>query len=176
MYTIYVPICEIEKGIHEYIYAYTCENLQASQEIIENSHSWVMGLGWDTHFLLCSLLFHLIFYFMSGFFFHTFLRNPGWYYSILPSPAFLPIFSLNKTCSPGKTDQDLFVCLFLLCIFCQWSLSPNCLLKKILKSLKEWPSNPTTGHIPWENHNSKRDMYHNVHCSTIYNNQDMEET
>ena len=32
-----------------------------------------------------------------------------------------------------------------------------------------WPSNSTPGHIPWENHNSKRDMYHNVHCSTIYN-------
>ena len=31
-----------------------------------------------------------------------------------------------------------------------------------------------TGHIPWENHNSKRDMYHNVHCGTIYNSQDME--
>ena len=39
-----------------------------------------------------------------------------------------------------------------------------------------WPSNPTTGHIPWENHNSKRDMYHNVHCSTIYNSQDIEAT
>ena len=39
-----------------------------------------------------------------------------------------------------------------------------------------WPSNPTTGHIPWENRNSKRTMYHNVHCSTIYNSQDMEAT
>ena len=39
-----------------------------------------------------------------------------------------------------------------------------------------WPSNPTSGHIPWENHNSERDMYHNVNCSTIYNNQDMEAT
>ena len=33
-----------------------------------------------------------------------------------------------------------------------------------------------SGHIPWENHNSKRVMYHNVHCSTIYNSQDMEAT
>ena len=39
-----------------------------------------------------------------------------------------------------------------------------------------WPSNPTTGHIPCENHNSKRVMFHNVHCSTIYNSQDMEAT
>ena len=39
-----------------------------------------------------------------------------------------------------------------------------------------WPSNPTTGHTPWENDNSKRYMYHNVHCSTIYSSQDMEAT
>ena len=32
-----------------------------------------------------------------------------------------------------------------------------------------WLSNFITGHIPWENHNSKRHMYPNVHCSTIYN-------
>ena len=36
-------------------------------------------------------------------------------------------------------------------------------------------SNPTTGHIPRENHNSKRHMHPNVHCSTIYNSQVMEE-
>ena len=28
---------------------------------------------------------------------------------------------------------------------------------------------PTPGHIPRENHNSKRYMHPNVHCSTIYN-------
>ena len=39
-----------------------------------------------------------------------------------------------------------------------------------------WPSNPTTGHIPWESHNSKRHMHPNVDCSTIYNSQDMETT
>ena len=39
-----------------------------------------------------------------------------------------------------------------------------------------WPSNPTTGHIPRENHNSKRHMHPNVHCSTIYNSQVMEVT
>ena len=37
-------------------------------------------------------------------------------------------------------------------------------------------SNPTTGHIPWENHNSKRVMYHNIPYSTIYNSQGMEAT
>ena len=29
---------------------------------------------------------------------------------------------------------------------------------------------------PWENHRSKRVMYQNVHCSSIYNSQDMEAT
>ena len=36
--------------------------------------------------------------------------------------------------------------------------------------------NPTPGHISKENHNLKRYMHPNVHCSTIYNNQDMEAT
>ena len=35
-------------------------------------------------------------------------------------------------------------------------------------------SNPTPGHISRENHNSKRYMNPNIHCSTIYNSQDME--
>ena len=39
-----------------------------------------------------------------------------------------------------------------------------------------WPSNHTTGHIPKENHNSQWHMKPNVHCSTIYNSQDMEAT
>ena len=33
---------------------------------------------------------------------------------------------------------------------------------------------PLTGHIPRKNRNSKRHMQSNVHCSTIYNSQDME--
>ena len=39
-----------------------------------------------------------------------------------------------------------------------------------------WLSNPTTGHIPRENHNSKRHMHPNIHCSTIYNSHVMEAT
>ena len=35
------------------------------------------------------------------------------------------------------------------------------------------PSNPQTGHILWENYNSKGHMYPNAHYSTIYNSQDM---
>ena len=47
-------------------------------------------------------------------------------------------------------------------------------LKKTKNRAIIWSSNPTTGHIPWENHNSKRVMYDNVHRSSIYNSQDME--
>ena len=48
------------------------------------------------------------------------------------------------------------------------------LKKKPRDKITIWPSNPTTGHILWENHNSKRHMYSSVHCSTIYNSQDMD--
>ena len=34
-------------------------------------------------------------------------------------------------------------------------------------------SNPTPGHISREKHNWKRYRHPNVHCSTIYNSQDM---
>ena len=33
-----------------------------------------------------------------------------------------------------------------------------------------------SGHIPRENHNSRRYMHPNMHCGTIYNSQDMEAT
>ena len=39
-----------------------------------------------------------------------------------------------------------------------------------------WSNNPTPGHMPRENHNSKRCMHLSVHWSTIYNIQDMEAT
>ena len=48
---------------------------------------------------------------------------------------------------------------------------------RFLKKLKiELPYDHTTGHIPRENHNSKKHMQPNVHCSTIYNSQVMEAT
>ena len=46
-------------------------------------------------------------------------------------------------------------------------------LKKLKIVLPYDPSNPTTGHIPWENQNSKKHVHSNVHCSTVYNRQDM---
>ena len=39
-----------------------------------------------------------------------------------------------------------------------------------------WSSNLTPGHISGENHNLKRYLHPNVHCSTVYNSQDMEAT
>ena len=39
-----------------------------------------------------------------------------------------------------------------------------------------WPSNPTSGHTHQGNHNWKRLMYTNVHCSTVCNSWDMETT
>ena len=51
-----------------------------------------------------------------------------------------------------------------------------CFLKKTKNRATIWSSNPTTGHIPTENKILKRYMYSSVHCSTIYNSQDMEAT
>ena len=39
-----------------------------------------------------------------------------------------------------------------------------------------WPSNPTAGLTHRGNQNWKRHMYPSVHCSTVYNSQDMEAT
>ena len=39
-----------------------------------------------------------------------------------------------------------------------------------------WSSDPTPGHLPRQNCNSKRDVHPCVHSSTIYNSQDMETT
>ena len=38
------------------------------------------------------------------------------------------------------------------------------------------PSSPTAGQTHWANQNWKRHMYPSVHCSTVYNSQDMETT
>ena len=38
------------------------------------------------------------------------------------------------------------------------------------------PSNPTAGHTHRGNQKGKRHVYPSVHCSTVYNSQDMEAT
>ena len=45
-----------------------------------------------------------------------------------------------------------------------------------LKRTTIWLSNPTHGHIPGENHNSKRYVQLSVHCSSIYIDRTMEAT
>ena len=47
---------------------------------------------------------------------------------------------------------------------------------KIRNKTTIWPSNPTTGHMPWGIQNWKRHVYPNIHCNTIYNSQDMAAT
>ena len=49
-------------------------------------------------------------------------------------------------------------------------------LKKTGNRTVLWSSNPTAGHTHWGNQNWKRHMYPNVHCSTVYNSQDIEAT
>ena len=49
-------------------------------------------------------------------------------------------------------------------------------LKKAKNITTIWPINPSPGHIPRENHNSKRYTQPNVCCSTVYNSQDMKAT
>ena len=49
-------------------------------------------------------------------------------------------------------------------------------LKKTTNKSTIWSRSPTTGHIPWESHNSQRHMWPNVYCSLIYNSHDMEAT
>ena len=49
-------------------------------------------------------------------------------------------------------------------------------LKKIKTELPYDLSNPILGHIPGENHNSKRYIHASVYCSTIYSSRDMKAT
>ena len=49
-------------------------------------------------------------------------------------------------------------------------------LKETRNKTTIWPSNSTARHVPWGNQNWKRPMYPIVHCSTIYNSQDMDTT
>jgi len=49
-------------------------------------------------------------------------------------------------------------------------------LKKTKIRTTIWPSDPTTGHIPREKHNSKRYMHPTVHSNIFYNIQGMEAT
>ena len=58
----------------------------------------------------------------------------------------------------------------------EWGAIALSSLKKLKIELPYDSSNPTLGHIPGKNHNSKRYVFLNIHCSTLYNSQDKEAT
>ena len=47
---------------------------------------------------------------------------------------------------------------------------------KLKAEIPDDPAIPSPGHIPGENHNSKRHMHPNIHSGTMYNSQDTEAT
>ena len=97
-----------------------------------------------------------------------------------------PIISIAIICwtfSMGLGLQSTFRTVMMLIIInsiaCLWCTVYSakcfvCIVSYTPYSNCVWPSNPTTGHIPWENHNWKRHTYPSVHCNTIYNSLDME--
>ena len=60
---------------------------------------------------------------------------------------------------------------------CKLVQPPQRIVRRSLKETESrptiWSSNPTPVHISGENHTLERYMYPVVHCSTIYNRQDM---
>ena len=98
----------------------------------------------------------------------------------LPHAPFQPSGSLQSTKLSSLCMQQLptirfvhgSVCMSLL-LFQFVPPSPSCPVSTSPFSTSVrtaiWPSNSTTGHISWENSNSKRLMYPKVHCNTIYN-------
>ena len=70
---------------------------------------------------------------------------------------------------PLSSSSTVFKSLFSMSASPLWRTIWRFLKKKSRNKTTIQPNNPTTGHMPWENHNWKRYAYPNVHCSTIYN-------
>ena len=80
--------------------------------------------------------------------------------------------STHKKCRRGCGEKGTF-------LHCWWRcklMQP--LWRRVWRSIQLPfdPAMPTTGHIDWENHNSKRHTYPSVHFSPIYNSQDTDAT
>ena len=68
-------------------------------------------------------------------------------------------------------------------LHCCWEckLGPTMVnIVKVLQNIKSratiWSCNPTPGHVSGEKHDPKGCMHPSVHCSAVYNDQDIEAT
>ena len=101
-----------------------------------------------------------------------------WY----PTPVLLPGKSHGRKslvgCSPwGHKESDMTEWLSHGWFALLYSKNQQNLVKQSsLNRTALWPSNPTAEHTHWGNQKGKRHVYPTVHCSTIYNSQDMETT
>ena len=69
----------------------------------------------------------------------------------------LPIYLTHSPPAPSPLGIHAFVLYICVCF---------CFANKFISTIRN--SNPTPGHIPRENHNSKRCINSSVHCSTVY--------
>ena len=84
--------------------------------------------------------------------------------------------STNSNCWRGCWEKGMLLNCWWECKLIQsWWRTVWRFLKTLKSRTAIIPNNPTTGHTAWENRN-RIYMYPNVHCSTIYNSQNMEAT
>ena len=85
--------------------------------------------------------------------------------------------SIKNKCWTGCGEKEILLHYCWECKLIQslWRIVWRLLLKTSNKT-NIWPKNSTTGFILGENHNWKRHICTSVHCSTIYNSEDIEAT